>query len=352
MDENRRKMRDVLVHGGFDPTDAWIEFAIQNGFKYVPSTRLVACPDCAAPESRPFGRFVYYSHLINVRQCEDCDLLFTDLRLDPATIARHFEQAYKDEVYFSIQRAPIFDDLAEQVERLAPAGGRVLDIGGANGHLMSRVRDRRPDLRITVNDLSSVAVANAARTFGFETLLGGIKEVRDSGQIFDVVVASDVLYYEPDLATFWATMSTAVAPGGAVVLRVPNKLFWIRVGRIIDRGLAAVRSSALETRLRFLNPEHLYILSRSYLKHRFEVNGFDTPAFLPSPLLRRGYLGLLPDGWFAIAGWIARCTGGRLIATPGMVAIARRAVGDASTAEGSGGRERLVVPRASEGTDR
>jgi 2-polyprenyl-3-methyl-5-hydroxy-6-metoxy-1,4-benzoquinol methylase len=64
---------------------------------------------------------------------------------------------------------------------------------------MAQVVARRPDLRAVVNDISPAATSYAAKYFGLTTLTGDAHELAAHRQQYDVVVASDVLYYESNL---------------------------------------------------------------------------------------------------------------------------------------------------------
>lgn len=75
----------------------------------------------------------------------------------------------------------------------------VLDIGGAKGHLLTALRVRRPDLRLVLNDLSEDACNYAAQNYGLNTVCGDVKALRMSSTRYDVIIMSDVIYYEPDI---------------------------------------------------------------------------------------------------------------------------------------------------------
>ncbi len=315
---DRAEMLEVLrANRGFDEPEAWLDYALAHDFRRVAATALPRCPDCGGGPVEDVGQFVWYSNLVRLRRCGDCDLVYADARVDPDVIGAHFETAYKDETYFRERRRAIFEDLAERVDRLAPPGGAVLDVGGAKGHLMAAVAARRSDLALHVNDVSETALRWAAAEYGLETVSGPASALAAAGRRFHVVVLADVLYYEPDLAGFWRALPDLLEPAGALVLRIPNRSAWIR-----GLGRLGRRRPDRRTRVRLFNPEHLYVFSRRYLHRRLRGLGFRRVAFEPSPPLSGPTPAWLGAGSIGMARMLHRASGGRWVVTPSLVATA------------------------------
>src|SRR2546422_4627682 len=173
-EQPKRALLDLLRAQGFSDPEPWVTYARQHGFRPTRSQRLIRCPDCGAVPRDEIGQYVYYSPLAKLRLCTRCGLAFSDVRLDAAVIRAHFESAYKDEPYFVTQRRRVFEQLARFIDRCAPSGGSVLDIGGAKGHLLDAVKRRRPDLRVTLTDVSESACQWARTHYGFRTICGSI----------------------------------------------------------------------------------------------------------------------------------------------------------------------------------
>ncbi len=313
---------------GFPRADwgLWLDYAIRHQFKPVAGESVPACPDCGRLEEQEFGQYVYYSTLIRLRECRSCHFIWADVRLDSRQIRAHFEWTYKGDEYFLGRRRAIFEHMVKLIDQAAPPGGTVLDVGGAQGHLMRLVAERRPDLTATVCDVSAEATRYASEQFGLPVLCADLTALKDHPLRYDLVVLSDVLYYEPQLAVFWATLPRLVANRGVVLIRVPNKLLLIRAARFIDRILAPKSRRKLQDRVRYFNPEHVYIFTRRYLVDRLERAGFEAVRALPSPLLssgsRRGEVGR--PTFFALAEAANALFGHRLVLTPSMVVVARR----------------------------
>lgn len=318
---------EILRHNvGFTEPERWRDFAARHDFRRVKAVPVPNCPDCGGQPRETIGQYVYYSTLIHLRRCGGCGLIWADAHLASDVVASHFESAYKDRDYFRRARAAVFQQLVDAVDRAAPPGGTVLDIGGAQGDLMDMVRRRRTDLTAIVNDLSTAATRFAVEHYGLSAIPGDFLAVRERGRRFDVIVLSDVLYYEPRLAEFWRVLPELLTPNGTVVIRVPNKLHLIRAHEALER-LTDRRGERVRAEVKQFNPEHLYILDRPYLESRLKRLGFTRVACLPSPpvvdpdsLLKRALAG----AFYRAADVASRVSGGALVLTPSMVLTATR----------------------------
>ena len=326
MANDRASALAVLKHNvGFDQPDLWVDFALRHRFEPVKAVTVARCPDCGGQPARSLGQFAYYSTLVRLVECEKCGLVWTNVRPDPGVLMQHFENAYKSEEYFLRARRPIFDQLVRRIDRMAPRGGRVLDIGGAKGHLMNMVRARRPDLTVVVNDLSESATRYATEQFGIPTIRGDASAVSQDGAKYDVVVLSDVLYLVPEIAELWAVLPTLMAPRGSVVIRVPNKFHLLRVSESIKYLLRSQRQRATQASVSFFNPEHLLILRRRYLETRLRHLGFVDTECVPSPPLRSAapVAGAVGQTLFQLARFANVASTRRLVLTPSMLLCAK-----------------------------
>ncbi|MCI0561076.1 MAG: class I SAM-dependent methyltransferase [Nitrososphaera sp.] len=89
-----------------------------------------------------------------------------------------------------------------------------LDVGGAKGHLSGILRRRRPDLDIVVNDVSRFACEWARSHYGLKTICGPIGALDERDGKFDVVIMSDVIYYESELNNLWRVLPDLLNEGG------------------------------------------------------------------------------------------------------------------------------------------
>ena len=324
--DDRERLLEILRHNeGFAEPERWVEYARAHRFQPVRAYRLDRCPDCGTTASTPVGQYVYYSTLMTLRRCAECGLVYSDVRLDADVTARHFEQAYHDERYFMVRRRRIFAQLSALVARSVPRGGRVIDVGGAKGHLMAALRRRRPDVAITICDLSPSSCQWAQSTYGFRTVCGTVAALDGAAEPCDALVLSDVIYYEPDLPALWRVLPRIVKPGGSVFIRVPNKLWLIDAAEWVAARTRPAARRALRTSVPFFNPEHLYVMSRAYLTRRLRDAGFTEVRALPAEMLVRGGASdALPVLLYRLANAVHAATGGRVTVTPSMIVTARR----------------------------
>lgn len=284
------------------------------------------CPDCGGiPTPRVVGRYTYYHKAIQIRECPWCDLMWSDTHIDPTIIARHFEKSYKDDTYFRVSRNRVFAHLATIIDQLAPPNGSVLDIGGARGDLMSHVAGRRPFLTLVVNDISESATQWASDYYGFATITGSAETLVQHQRQYDVVVLSDVLYYEPKLSTLWLALAHLVKEGGSVVFRIPNKYHLISAAQWWYRLTHTSEEQLSQQRIKYFNPEHIFIIRPQYLWRRLKFLGFSEFKWLPSPLSRDSVAGA---ALFRFSDWINRVSLNSVVTTPSMVVVARKGVVD------------------------
>ena len=103
-----------------------------------------------------------------------------------------------------------------------PTSSRVLDVGSGSGVLGRELRERG------FTRLSAVEVDPAAREFvagiydRIEASLTPFEENRDPQSQFDLVLLLDVLEHMTDPFSFFQSVRKLVAPGGTILLSVPN----------------------------------------------------------------------------------------------------------------------------------
>lgn len=324
MEKQEREMLEILqANKGFAHPERWLAYAIEHNFKRVQTEKLDVCPDCDSRSFDPVGQYVYYCTLVNLRACARCGLVFADTRIDPQVILSHFERAYKDEAYFNQGRRRIFRQIAGLVDRLVPQAGKILDIGGAKGHLLATIRARRPDLTGVLNDLSTHACEYAATEYGLQTIVGGVDELERAPSRFEAVIMSDVLYYETDLQRFWTILPRLVSENGSVIIRVSNKLALIRFWQLVRRAIVRREHRQMQDNIRFHNPEHLYVFSRRYLVARLKSIGFSQVKAIPSELPVGAKGKLWHPAFFLLCKVLWLLSFGELLCTPSMIVMAK-----------------------------
>lgn len=324
MEEQWQEMLDLLRYNKCFPNpEDWVKYGINHNFKRVKSEKLERCPDCSSRIFKPFGQYIYYSTLLKLQNCTNCGLVFSDTRIDPIVIKSHFEQTYKNDTYFLYRRRRIFEQISTLVDRLAPLEAKILDIGGAKGHLLSILKLSRPDLEVWLNDLSKIACDYAASEYGFKTIPGGISDISALNNRFDLIIMSDVIYYEPEIHKLWAVLPKLLTQNGSVIIRVPNRLAIISLCQLLFKTFSSDKLKKNQDRISFFNPEHLYIFSSQYLQKRLKGLGFTSVTTLPSELLSIDRTDLRHSLYYCLCKILWHFTAGNLIASPSVLIVAQ-----------------------------
>jgi SAM-dependent methyltransferase len=191
---------------------------------------------------------------------------------------------------------------------------------------MRILTQQRPDITAVVHDLSAGSTRFAEEQFGLSTITGDLSTLETHNSRYDVIVLSDVLYYEPRIANLWRVLSQLLAPGGSIVIRVPNKLLLIRTHQAFVRFARLFGKATVQDGVRYFNPEHVYVLSRRYLTRRLAKLGFTdirvvpSPPLLPSSSSRKAWLAKF---MFRAANVISTLSGRHITASPSMLIVCR-----------------------------
>ena len=323
---------DLLKHNkGFESpiSDQWVEYAKTHNFQGIKAEKIFKCPDCGCGIFSPVDQYIYYSTLITLQYCNHCGLYYSDTHIDPSIIAQHFESTYKDEFYFLNQRKDIFDYISYIADIYSPQRGKILDIGGGKGHLLANLSKRRPDLDLTLNDMSKKSCNYVIKNYGFKTICGPSSYLTKTPNKFDVILLIDVIYYEPDIIKMWNAVDTILNNAGTLIIRIPNKLGLIRLNQKWNKIININKHTDNQNiTIKFFNPEHIYIFSRSYLYNRLKQLDFNEFVVYPSPLLSKkqshAQMNPIYHLYFRISKLICKFSFKKLILTPSLILVANR----------------------------
>lgn len=118
--------------------------------------------------------------------------------------------------------------LREIRDALAP-GVALLDVGCGDGHLLSLVRDRFPQVRLRGVDFAEGALADTPASLRERIVVGDITNLAAClpGERFEVVVCSEVLEHVDDPQAVLRAIASVLAPRGLVVVTVPGGMrYW------------------------------------------------------------------------------------------------------------------------------
>lgn len=178
----------VKSNHGFDYPEIWIQYAIEKKFTKVKGEKILSCPDCSNEKTTKIGQYIFFSTLIKLLECQNCGLIYSDFRLDASIIKKYFENAYKDEKYFVVLRRKIFRQILNIVKEIENSCGKIIDIGGAKGHLLKYIQDIRPEYELLLCERSEIACDYAEKQFKLNTICCSINELSPKNLLFDLAL--------------------------------------------------------------------------------------------------------------------------------------------------------------------
>lgn len=118
--------------------------------------------------------------------------------------------------------------LAQLASHLTSAR-RVLDVGSGDGHLLEMLRERHPRIEVRGMDISAAARDTAPASLRPLIEVGDVQDVAVtfSGEVFDLIVCSEVLEHVSDPLRVMKGVKQLLAPHGVVVFTVPGSMrYW------------------------------------------------------------------------------------------------------------------------------
>jgi SAM-dependent methyltransferase len=237
-------------------------------------------------------------------RCESCGFVFTNPQFRPEEYEEIYERAAASTV---AGEGPVMDAsaryarLSRIVRQYVPAGGKLLDFGCGNGGLLNSF----PEWSRTGFDVgpASDRTIDGKRviTGNFFASLGKDPFLPDH---FDLVTAIDVLEHLPDLDRYVAALQRIIAPGGVLVVTVPDISTWLArltgrkwnmillehlwyfsgdtLGRLMDRhGFAPMGSKKIPYDVTFAH--FIRRLSQTYLGSTTRIPDILGRIILPIP---------------------------------------------------------------------
>lgn len=199
-------------------------------------------------------------------RCRHCQLLFVSPRVEAAAMLDGYAQgADPDYVSQMPSRERTFARTLARINRLAPARGRLLDIGTAAGAFLKAARDAGwTPVGVEPNGW----LADWGRTqYGVTIHTGSLEDLAEPPSSFDVVSLWDVIEHTPDPMRVLARVHELVRPGGLLIVNYPDIGSWL--------------ARAMGRRWPFLSSVHLYYFTRETIRAALDRAGFDTIEIRP-----------------------------------------------------------------------
>ncbi|MEZ5177702.1 MAG: class I SAM-dependent methyltransferase [Acidimicrobiales bacterium] len=161
-------------------------------------------------------------------RCDSCDVVFQNPRLTPEGLAFYYRDFYDglgadalDLAFSTVE--PSYRGRVQMVQAEDPAPSRWLDVGGGHGHFCLIAAEDLPDTRFDLIDQSDAALDAARRGWVAEAHDGAFVELADGlAGTYDVVSMHHYLEHTRDPRAELAAARTALAPGGHLLIEVPD----------------------------------------------------------------------------------------------------------------------------------
>jgi SAM-dependent methyltransferase len=199
-------------------------------------------------------------------RCRNCALLFVNPRFAADAVFDGYANG-ADPVYVSQMpaRERTFTEAIARITKLAPAKGRLLDVGTAAGGFLKAARDAGWD---AVGVEPNRWLAQWGRDhYGVAIHAGSLDDAPLEPGSFDVVTLWDVIEHTPDPLRVLRRAHGLLRPGGLLIVNYPDIGSW--VARLFGQ------------RWPFLSSVHLYYFTRDTLRRALDCSGFDTVTIRP-----------------------------------------------------------------------
>jgi SAM-dependent methyltransferase len=182
---------------------------------------LDACPLCGR------GNILTIDLAANICLCEPCGYVFDNPRPTVEELVRFYSQPAKYDSWLGEESAR--DQLwARRLKLLLPAmkPGSVLDVGAGIGQFLHLARPHFSSVHGT--EVSESAIEIARKKYGLDLRQGEIQAVDFGEQQFDNVTLFHVLEHVPNPRLVVQRCAELLAPGGILVIAVPNDVLSLR----------------------------------------------------------------------------------------------------------------------------
>jgi SAM-dependent methyltransferase len=192
-------------------------------------------------------------------KCRQCGLQYVNPRLRGDLIFTSYTEG-EDQTYVSqlAARERTFAGSLEQIERLAPGRGRLLDIGTAAGAFVAAAVRRGWDAEGC--EPNRWLGEWGARHYGIRIRQGSVFDQDYAPGSFEVITLWDVIEHTPDPGLVIDKCRELLKPEGLLIVNYPDIGSWI--ARVLGR------------RWLFLTSVHLWYFDRRTIARMLETRGF------------------------------------------------------------------------------
>ncbi len=260
----------------------------------------------------------------NMCACRACGYIFDSPRPTTLAITAFYSRPTKYDGWMRDAR-PRDRLWQRRVRKLArhARGGSLLDVGAGIGQFLHHARRVATDIHGT--EISTSAIAIARDRYGLTLTEGPIETAPLGRRQFDTITLFHVLEHVPNPRSVIERCYALLAPGGVVVIAVPNDVLSLRgkprkIRRLLGRLLARVRSNgaapAASPDLPRITLEggmdeiHLSHFTPEVLQRFLEATGFTVIENGLDPFyVAAGVKGIKEAIVYAACGWLQAAAG-------------------------------------------
>lgn len=194
-------------------------------------------------------------------------------------------QEYGYDELLSGTRQPEFLRTLKRMAAVRPPPGKLLDVGTATGEFL--VAARAAGWQVDGTEVSDSSVKIAADKHGLRLFHGELQQAPFAEHSFDVIHLSHVLEHVPSPQQTLRDIQRFLAPGGLLVISVPNEFenWFLRVGKAVGRYHPPSQPSIHH--VFFFTPRSLgQALSRAGFQPAVSTYSPQLPVAHPAPWLR------------------------------------------------------------------
>ena len=170
----------------------------------------------------------------------------------------------------------MFDAVLDRIERHAPAGASILDVGCSFGGFLFRARER--GFRVRGVDIVDQAVQHVKAQGMDADVCSSLRRIRDvDNESIDVITVLDANMYWPDQPGELQGALRLLKPGGLLVMRVIDKSAFVTLGARLQRVLPSFSQRLLA---RAVN-DHRFSMPLGQLLNVVRGNGFEVLSASP-----------------------------------------------------------------------
>lgn len=228
----------------------------------------------------------------NFKECKKCGLIYRDTQPEEDKIKEFYSEDYfhsqhpkgyhdviarKDDVVNHRLKA-----LAELINKLTPAKGRLLEVGCALGYFLELAQQAGWEAQGV--ELSSWAAQYAKEKTKVQVTTAKLEDIKFPSSYFDAVVMIELIEHTQNPVLFLNEVYRILKPEGVILITTPN-----------SKSIHAKiwKEKFQET---FLIPEHLFLFSIPTIKHILKLTNFKIIHLQTKTYLKRYYDYKIPAG--------------------------------------------------------